>query len=98
MFNIITIAIFGLCVLASWVEKDEILRNYSSKFLKLSLIVYIVITVLSIIIPSREAMYAMLVVDQLTPENIEALRDFGVETVQQLGDAIANSINKIEVK
>lgn len=61
-------------------------------------IIAVVLLVVATIIPSKETMYAILVVDQLTPENIEAMRAFGVETVQQLGDAIANSINKIEVK
>ena len=66
--------------------------------IKWFLIIAVVLLVVATIIPSKETMYAMLVVDQLTPENIEMMRAFGVETVQQLGDAIANSINKIEVK
>lgn len=80
----------------SKVSKEDI--EGLTKWLKRSSIVAAVSAVFVCLIPSEETMYAMLIVDQLTPENIKALRDFGVETVQQLGDAIANSINKIEVK
>ena len=80
----------------SKVSKEDI--EGLAKWLKRSSIVAAVSAVFVCLIPSEETMYAMLIVDQLTPENIEAMRNFGVETVQQLGDAIANSINKIEVK
>lgn len=76
-------------------EKDI---NQISRWVKLSAIITAVSAIFVCLIPAEETMYAMLIVDQLTPENIKALRDFGVETVQQLGDAIANSINKVEVK
>lgn len=49
---------------------------------------------MKILTPPEQTMYAMLVANYLTPENVEILRSFGVETVQQLGDVIADSIGK----
>ena len=89
--------LFVLSVITSliWLIED---KKIPWHLIKRFLIIAVVLLIFATIIPSKETMYAMLVADQLTPENIEAMRAFGVETVQQLGDAIANSINKVEVK
>lgn len=102
-FSLISTMILITCYFAAVFSDDKDKKpkeaiDRMAKWLKRSLIITIVSAILVCLIPTKETMYAMLIVDQLTPENIEAMRDFGVETVQQLGDAIANSINKIEVK
>lgn len=93
------IGVVAFCVvLGSLSELEKNLRHTILKALKVATIICGVSILIGVFIPSKETMYAMLVVDKITPENIEMMRAFGVETVQQLGDAIANSINKIEVK
>lgn len=73
-------------------------ETQDKKFVKRGICVFAVSLFVAMLIPTKDEMYLMFALTYLTPENIELMRSFGIETVQQLGDAIANSINKIEVK
>ena len=96
MIMFVGIAAIAAMILNDFCENREI-NFYACKY-KLLGTIFIISSVINVLTPSEQTVYTMLIVSQLTPENIEAMRNFGVETVQQLGDAIANSINKVEVR
>ena len=98
VFSLMGTSGLGIWLLFNFEDMSEENKIFLFKLFKICLLTLVVSITLNAFIPNKETMYTMLIVDQLTPENIKALRDFGVETVQQLGDAIANSINKVEVK
>ena len=98
IISIITTILFGgLSFIAFPVFFDDD-EKQCEKFLKIGVCVFVTSLFVAMLVPTKDEMYLMLTLNYLTPENIELMRSFGVETVQQLGDAIANSINKIEVK
>ena len=45
--------------------------------------------------PDKEAMYTALILWQLTPESIAALKSFGIENIQQFNDAVIHNIGNI---
>lgn len=82
-------AAFGLVVIALMGD-DEYEKTFSNclKGLKISGILFSVFLIISILIPSKETMYTMLVADQVTYENVDKLGEGAKETVDYIFDKI----------
>lgn len=69
------------------------------KTFKCLLIIFLIaIPIIIWLIPSREEMYFLFIISKATPESIAVMQSFGVENFQQFCNAIANSINKIQLR
>lgn len=45
--------------------------------------------------PDKEAIYTALILWQLTPKSIAALKSFGIENIQRFNDAVIHNIGNI---
>lgn len=70
-------------------------EKQGKKFLKIGICVFAISLFVAMLIPTNKEMYLMLALNYLTSENIELLRSFGIDSVQQLCDVIADSVNKV---
>ena len=88
----------GACLLlgyfSSWKINYEEGVAFCEKYSRYMVIAMAIVNIPILLIPEREAMYRILIAIYLTPENIEILRSFGIETIQQLSDVITESIGK----
>lgn len=90
---ITTILSGGLSFIAFPVFFDDD-EEQGKKFLKIGVCVFAISLFVAMLIPTKDEMYLMLALNYLTSENIELLQSFGIDSVQQLSDVIANSIHK----
>lgn len=68
-------------------EEEEIFHMFL-KWLKRSTIIFLISLTILLLIPSKETMYTMLVADQVTYENVDALGDSAKDTVDYIFDKI----------
>lgn len=71
---------------------------WGSRVQKWLLIGFGISLLLAIFLPNKGTMYVMLGVSLLTPENIEAVRSFSVDTIEQIAEAVASGIEKVTNK
>lgn len=92
LFGCITIGIlltWFICVVDCYMDDDFIIA--CKKYLKKSIIWLFISGLLFITIPSKDTMYTMLVLDNVTSDNIQTIGKTGKDVV----DYIVNQIDKI---
>jgi hypothetical protein len=72
-------------------EQDDNPIITCKKYLKQSIIWFCISALLFTVIPSKDTMYAMLVLDNVTTDNIQAIGKTGKDAV----DYIVNQIDKV---
>lgn len=105
VFGWLILAVAGLiviAVIAMYSENEKMARRlftYVFKSIKSFALVYLVVTalsmVVSILIPKEDTMYKMLITSQVTPNNIEYLKNEVKATGQGLVDSITEASIKI---
>nr|DAZ45204.1 MAG TPA: hypothetical protein [Caudoviricetes sp.] len=88
-FVIIGLGIAWILFLMDW-EDDSIIIT-CKKYLKKSIIWFVVSGLLFAVVPSKDTMYTMLVLENVTTDNIQAVGKTGKDVV----DYIINQIDKI---
>lgn len=88
-FVIIGLGIVWILFLMDW-EDDSIIIT-CKKYLKKSIIWFVVSGLLFAVVPSKDTMYTMLVLENVTTDNIQAVGKTGKDVV----DYIINQIDKI---
>jgi hypothetical protein len=76
------------CIDISEDTKDKVIR-----ILKISIIVFVISGLLSVLIPSKNDMIGMLVLSYITPDNIDLVQDNMVEFVKRIMDIIQSNSN-----
>lgn len=87
----ISVAILGLVSIFSISDEDDCdyhLHITVVSWFKRVLILFMIFAVITALIPSKETMYTMLVADQVTYENVDALGDGAKDTVDYIFDKI----------
>ena len=100
--NILTVAIIvglgaELGVFANWVSGNIEYKKMLS-LIKIGMVGVAVISLLAIVIPSKETCYQMLVASQVTPANIQKAGDTIDKSLDKISDFIVNTADKINKK
>lgn len=88
----VTLGLF--CTLAYVFESLIVEGLWVNRRQKRMLLVIGICFLLAIFLPSKETMYAMLGASLTTPENIEAVKSFSVDTIEQITEAVASGVEK----
>lgn len=84
LFSVIGVA---LTAIFSAIEDEDIEFGNMRKAFKVSTIVFAISVVVSIIVPDRETMLAMLTLSFVTPDNITLVQDNLVDFIQRVVEA-----------
>ena len=89
----LVILLDDICTLSAYAFFPCLIANLfssSNVWLYIAFICLFLVTV----IPDKEDMYVILAAHHLTPENIEAMKSLGVDSLQQFIDTVIESSNK----
>lgn len=89
-FSLFPAVLLGVCSMGVY-DRDEWENCLSLKWVKNLVICGIVALLFSIIIPSKETMYKMLIAQQVTPNNIEYIHDTVLTDINSIVDKIVES-------
>ena len=91
---ILVCCIIAICIafMDGDIEYGSVLTHKS--FMKKCTIVSVISAVALAIIPSTETIYAMAVVEEITPDNIQAIGKTGKDVVDYITDQIDKIVNK----
>lgn len=85
---------FGMSILELNIREET--KKFLGRALRVSTLALAINIATFCFFPSKETMCTVLVFNQLTPENIESLKNFGIVSVQQFSDTLINNINRLE--
>lgn len=95
-FVIIGLGIVWILSLMDW-EDDSIIIT-CKKYLKKSIIWFVVSGLLFAVVPSKDTMYTMLVLENVTTDNIQAIGKTGKDVVDYIVNQIDKVVNKDDEK
>ena len=78
-------------------QDDKLIIAYK-KYLKKSVIWFCVSVLLFTVIPSKDTMYTMIVLDNVTTENIQAIGKTGKDVIDYITDQIDKVVNEDDEK
>lgn len=94
----VVISITWVLFLIDYDEKDGNVIAACKKYLKKSIIWLCISSLLFITIPSKDTMYTMLVLENVTTDNIQAIGKTGKDVVDYITDQIDKIVNKDDEK
>lgn len=92
LFMIVTFIAFGICLIGFF---DECLTKNG---FKLFISIGIISAILTILIPTTETVYTMMVANEITPDNIQTIGKTGKDVVYYITDQIDKVVNKDDEK
>ena len=92
LFMNMTIIAFGICLIGFF---DECLTKNG---FKLFISIGIISAILTILTPSTETVYTMMVANEITPDNIQAIGKTGKDVVDYITDQIDKVVNDKDEK
>lgn len=96
-FTIICLGIAWLLFSMDYDQDDSIIV-ICKKYLKKSIIWVVVSGLLFAVVPSKDTMYVMLTLDNVTTDNIQAIGKTGKDVVDYITDQIDKIVNKDDEK
>lgn len=96
-FTILGLGITWLLFLMDYDQDDSIIVT-CKKYLKKSIIWFVVSGLLFAVVPSKDTMYVMLTLDNVTTDNIQAIGKTGKDVVDYITDQIDKIVNKDDEK
>ncbi len=96
-FTIICLGIAWLLFSMEY-DKDDSIIVTCKKYLKKSIIWVVVSGLLFAVVPSKDTMYVMLTLDNVTTDNIQAVGKTGKDVVDYITDQIDKIVNKDDEK
>ena len=96
-FAIFVLGIAWLLFSTDYDQDDSIIVT-CKKYLKKSIIWFVVSVLLFAVFPSKDTMYTMLVLDNVTSDNIQAIGKTGKDVVDYITDQIDKVVNEDEDK
>nr|DAS11960.1 MAG TPA: Renin receptor-like protein [Caudoviricetes sp.] len=96
-FTIICLGIAWLLFSMEYGKDDSIIVT-CKKYLKKSIIWVVVSGLLFAVVPSKDTMYVMLTLDNVTTDNIQAIGKTGKDVVDYITDQIDKIVNKDDEK
>lgn len=90
LFMIVTAAAFAICL----IEFDDLTKNGFKLFISIG-IISVILTVLT---PTTETVYTMMVANEITPDNIQTIGKTGKDVVDYITDQIDKIVNKDDEK
>ena len=96
-FTIICLGIAWLLFSMEY-DKDDSIIITCKKYLKKSIIWVVVSGLLFAVVPSKDTMYVMLTLDNVTTDNIQAIGKTGKDVVDYITDQIDKIVNKDDEK
>ncbi|OLA71469.1 MAG: hypothetical protein BHW52_03460 [Ruminococcus sp. 37_24] len=96
-FTIICLGIAWLLFSMEY-DKDDSIIVTCKKYLKKSIIWVVVSGLLFAVVPSKDTMYVMLTLDNVTTDNIQAIGKTGKDVVDYITDQIDKIVNKDDEK
>lgn len=96
-FTIIGLGIAWLLFSMEYDQDDNIIVT-CKKYLKKSIIWFVVSGLLFAVVPSKDTMYVMLTLDNVTTDNIQAIGKTGKDVVDYITDQIDKIVNKDDEK
>lgn len=90
LFLIVAIVAFVIC----WIEFDDLTKNGFKLFISIG-IISVILTVLT---PTTETVYTMMVANELTSDNIQAVGKTGKDVVDYITDQIDKIVNDKDEK
>lgn len=97
-FVVVVISITWVLFLIDYDEKDGNIIAACKKYLKKSIIWLCISSLLFITIPSKDTMYTMLVLENVTTDNIQAIGKTGKDVIDYITDQIDKIVNKDDEK
>ena len=97
-FAVVVISITWVLFLIDYNEQDANVITACKKYLKKSIIWLCISSLLFIAIPSKDTMYTMLVLENVTSDNIQAIGKTGKDVVDYITDQIDKIVNKDDEK
>lgn len=97
-FVVVVISSTWVLFLIDYDEKDGNVIAACKKYLKKSIIWLCISSLLFITIPSKDTMYTMLVLENVTTDNIQAIGKTGKDVVDYITDQIDKIVNKDDEK
>lgn len=79
-------------------DQDDSIIVTCKKYLKKSIIWFVVSGLLFAVVPSKDTMYVMLTLDNVTTDNIQAIGKTGKDVVDYITDQIDKIVNKDDEK
>ena len=92
LFMIVTFIAFGICLIGFF---DECLTKNG---FKLFISIGIISAILTILTPTTETVYTMMVANEITPDNIQTIGKTGKDVVDYITDQIDKVVNKDDEK
>lgn len=96
-FTIICLGIAWLLFSTEYDQDDSIIVT-CKKYLKKSIIWFVISGLLFAVVPSKDTMYVMLTLDNVTTDNIQAIGKTGKDVVDYITDQIDKIVNKDDEK
>lgn len=90
LFLIVAIVAFAICLIGL----DDLTKNGFKLFISIG-IISVILTVLT---PTTETVYTMMVANEITPDNIQAIGKTGKDVVDYITDQIDKIVNEDEDK
>lgn len=97
-FVVVVISSTWVLFLIDYDEKDGNVIAACKKYLKKSITWLCISSLLFITIPSKDTMYTMLVLENVTTDNIQAIGKTGKDVVDYITDQIDKIVNKDDEK
>lgn len=88
LFMIVAVAAFAICL----IEFDDLTKNGFKLFISIG-IISVILTVLT---PTTETVYTMMVANELTPDNVQAVGKTGKDVIDYITDQIDKVVNDKE--
>lgn len=92
LFMIVTFIAFGICLIGFF---DECLTKNG---FKLFISIGIISAILTILTPTTETVYTMMVANEITPDNIQTIGKTGKDLVDYITDQIDKIVNEDDEK
>ena len=96
-FAIVVLGIAWLLVSTDYYQDDSSIVT-CKKYLKKSIIWFVVSGLLFAVVPSKDTMYVMLTLDNVTTDNIQAIGKTGKDVVDYITDQIDKIVNDKDEK
>lgn len=96
-FTIICLGIAWL-LFSTECDQDDSIIVTCKKYLKKSIIWFVISGLLFAVVPSKDTMYVMLTLDNVTTDNIQAIGKTGKDVVDYITDQIDKIVNKDDEK
>lgn len=90
LFLIVAIVAFAVC----WIGFDDLTKNEFKVFISIG-IISVILTVLT---PTTETVYTMMVANEITPDSIQAIGKTGKDVVDYITDQIDKIVNEDDEK